>query len=190
MGRIPFDQLDVLIVGEVGKNYSGAGIDPNVVGRLLIEAAPELETNKPKIIRMGALDLSPESHGNGTGIGIADLTTERAIAAIDQAPFRMNNLTARFLWRSKLPIAFATDREVIEQCIDTCWQPIPDRLRFAFIPNTLEVAELWVSKALADEARGNPGLSVSTETRMLPFDVEGNVVQESLFPHSVRGRRQ
>ncbi|HVK07862.1 MAG TPA: lactate racemase domain-containing protein [Gemmataceae bacterium] len=189
MGRLPFDQLDVLIVGEVGKNYSGAGIDPNVVGRLLIEAAPELETNKPKITRMGALDVSPESHGNGTGIGIADLTTERALAAIDPGPFRMNNLTARFLWRSKLPIAFATDREVIENCIDTCWQPFADRVRFAIIPNTLEVAELWVSKPLADEARGKPGLTVTAEGRPLPFDPKGNVVQETLFPHSVRGRR-
>src|SRR5256885_1438150 len=64
MGKLPFDELDVLVIGEIGKNYSGAGIDPNVVGRLLIEAAPELETNKPKIIRMCCLDLSPESHGN------------------------------------------------------------------------------------------------------------------------------
>lgn len=189
MGRLPFDELDVLIVGEVGKNYSGAGIDPNVVGRLLIEAAPELETNRPKITRMGALDLSPESHGNGTGIGIADLTTARALAAIDQEPFRMNNLTARFLWRSKLPIAFKTDRECIEQCIDTCWQPIPERLRMAVIPNTLEVAELWVTKALADAARGNPDLAVGTEARSMPFDVSGNVEQEKMFPHSVRGRR-
>ena len=86
MGRLPFHALDVLIVGECGKNYSGAGIDPNVVGRMLIEASPEAETNNPRITRMGVLDVSPESHGNATGIGIADLTTTRAIAAIDQAP--------------------------------------------------------------------------------------------------------
>src|SRR5262245_53701954 len=86
MGRIPFDQLDVLVVGEIGKNYSGAGMDPNVIGRLYIESYPELETNKPKITRIVALDVSPESHGNGTGIGLADLTTRRAIDAIDPVP--------------------------------------------------------------------------------------------------------
>ena len=59
-------------------------IDPNVVGRLLIEAAPELETNNPRVTRMCCLDLSPESHGNGTGVGIADLTTTRLLAAIEQ----------------------------------------------------------------------------------------------------------
>src|SRR5262249_49118250 len=71
MGRLPFEQLDLLVIGEIGKNYSGAGIDPNVVGRLLVETAPEFES--PKITRICALDLSPESHGNGTGCGIADL---------------------------------------------------------------------------------------------------------------------
>jgi len=190
MGKLPFDELDVLVIGEIGKNYSGAGIDPNVVGRLLIEAAPELETNKPKIIRIACLDLSPESHGNGTGVGIADLTTDRCLAAIDPVPLRMNNLTARFLWRSKLPLGFPTDRECIEQAIDTCWQPNLDQVKFAIIPNTLEVAELWVSKALADVARGNGSLDISREARPVPFDGQGNVAQEKLFPHSVRGRRR
>jgi hypothetical protein len=189
MGKIPFEELDVLVVGEIGKNYSGAGIDPNVVGRLLIEAAPELETNKPKITRMCCLDLSPESHGNGTGVGIADLTTDRLLAAIDPVPLRMNNLTARFLWRSKLPLGFPTDRECIEQSIDTCWQPLPERLKFAIIPNTLEVAELWVSKPLADLAQSNTTLAVSRESRPIPFDKNGNLEQEKLFPHSVRARR-
>jgi hypothetical protein len=91
MGRLPFDQLDLLVIGEIGKNYSGAGIDPNVVGRLLIETQPEPAT--PSITRICCLDLSPESHGNGTGVGIADLTTDRLLAAIDPVPFRMNNLT-------------------------------------------------------------------------------------------------
>jgi hypothetical protein len=183
------DRDEVLVVGEIGKNYSGAGIDPNVVGRLLIEAAPELETNKPKITRMCCLDLSPESHGNGTGVGIADLTTDRLLKSIDQAPFRMNNLTARFLWRSKLPFAFPTDRECIEQAVDTCWQPIAERLKLAVIPNTLEVTELWVSKVLADAARSSSNLAVGGEGRPLPFDANGNLEQEKLFPHSVRGRR-
>lgn len=91
MARLPFEQLDLLVIGEIGKNYSGAGIDPNVVGRLLMETQPEPAS--PRITRICALDLSPESHGNGTGVGIADLTTDRLLAAIDPVPFRMNNLT-------------------------------------------------------------------------------------------------
>jgi hypothetical protein len=190
MGRLPFPAFDVLVIGECGKNYSGAGIDPNVVGRMLIEASPEAETNNPRITRVAVLDVSPESHGNGTGIGIADLTTNRALASIDPVPFRMNNLTARFLWRSKLPIGFATDREVVATAVETCWQPVAERVKFAVIPNTLEVAELWISAALAVEAKGNPNLELVGDPMPLPFDGAGNLLQEKLFPHSVRGKRE
>jgi hypothetical protein len=187
MGRLPFDQLDLLVIGEIGKNYSGAGIDPNVVGRLLIEGEPEFE--RPRITRICCLDLSPESHGNGTGVGIADLTTDRLLAAIDPVPFRMNNLTACFLWRSKLPFAFPTDRECIEMGLNTCWQPNADKIRMAFVANTLEVADLWVSAPLLEEARKHPHLQATGDLAPLPLDAAGNVIQERLFPHSVRGRR-
>jgi len=188
MGRLPIDQLDLLVIGEIGKNYSGAGIDPNVVGRLLVEGQEEFD--KPRITRIVCLDLSPESHGNGTGVGIADLTTDRLLASIDPVPFRMNNLTACFLWRSKLPIAFPTDRECIENGLKTCWQPFPEKLRVAFIPNTLEMAELWVSPAVLADVKAHPQLEQTGEPRPVPFNSAGNVVQEQLFPHSVRGRRQ
>ena len=188
MGRLPFDKLDLLVIGEIGKNYSGAGIDPNVVGRLLIEG--DKEPDSPKITRICCLDLSPESHGNGTGVGIADLTTDRLLAQIDPVPFRMNNLTACFLWRSKLPFAFPTDRECIEVGLNTCWQPKQNELRVALIPNTLELAELWVSPALLEEAKGRKDLEVRGDLRPLPFDGAGYLQQETLFPHSVRGRRQ
>jgi hypothetical protein len=188
MGRLPFAELDLLVIGEIGKNYSGAGIDPNVVGRLLIEGEPE--TYDPKITRICALDLSPESHGNGTGVGIADLTTDRLLAQIDPVPFRMNNLTACFLWRSKLPIAFPTDRECIEAGIATCWQPDRSKIRLAVIPNTLEVADLWISPSLVGQARENRELEIAGEARELPFDGAGNLQQRKLFPHSVQGRRK
>jgi len=187
MARLPFEQLDLLIIGEIGKNYSGAGIDPNVVGRLLVETAPEFES--PKITRICALDLSPESHGNGTGCGIADLTTERLLASIDQKPFRMNNLTACFLRRSQLPFAFPTDRECIECGIATCWQPAVEKLRMAIVPNTLELSEIWVSKPLVEEARTRQYLEVTGKLQPAPLDAAGNLQQEALFPNSVRGRR-
>src|SRR5207237_2686704 len=144
MGRIPFDQLDLLVIGEIGKNYSGAGIDPNVVGRLMLELAPEPES--PRITRICALELSPESHGNGTGVGLADLITHRLRDAIDPAVSHANTITACFLHRAKVPIPFATDRECIETGLATCWQPDRAAVRLAVIPNTLEVNALWVSE--------------------------------------------
>jgi len=189
MGRLPFKGMDVLIIGECGKNYSGAGMDPNVIGRMLIEATPEAETNDPRIVRIAVLEVSPESHGNATGIGLADITTTRALDSIDPIPFKMNNFTARSLWRSKLPFAFDTDREVIEKCVETCWQPEYDKVKFCVIPNTLEVAEMWISAPLAAEAKNHPHLEFVGEPIALPFDANGSLIQEKLFPHSVRGRR-
>lgn len=189
MGRLPFEQLDLLVIGEIGKNYSGAGIDPNVVGRLLMECQTEVDS-PPHITRICALDLSPESHGNGTGVGIADLTTDRLLASIDPGPFRMNNLTACFLWRSKLPLSFANDQECLAAGISTCWQPNFDAIRMALIPNTLELADLWVSPPLLEEAKKHPHLEIVGDPRALPFDAAMNLKQEALFPHSVRGRRK
>ena len=91
MGRLPFDQIDVLIVGELGKNYSGAGMDPNVIGRLMVETQPDFD--RPVVTRLAVLDVSDESHGNIVGIGFADLTTERLVAKMDPVPFRINVLT-------------------------------------------------------------------------------------------------
>jgi hypothetical protein len=188
IGRLPFEQLDLLVIGEIGKNYSGAGIDPNVVGRLLLETFAE--TPSPSITRVCALDLAPESHGNATGVGIADLTTDRLLAAIDPVPFRMNNLTACFLWRSKLPLGFPDDRACLAAGVETCWQPDRAALRMAVIPNTLELEHLWVSAALLEEAKQHPHLVAEGKLQPLPFDAAGNLVQEQLFPHSVRGRRR
>ena len=187
MGRLPFGQLDLLVIGEIGKNYSGSGIDPNVVGRLLMETQPE--SWEPCITRICALDLSQESHGNGVGVGIADLTTNRLLAALDPTPMRINVLTACFLCRSKLPLALPTDRECIQTGLETCWQPLREKVRMAVIPNTLELAELWASPALVEEARAHPHLKVEGEARPLPFDAAGNLRQEEMFPQSVRGRR-
>lgn len=187
MARLPFDKLDLLVIGELGKNYSGAGIDPNVVGRLLMECEPEFES--PKITRICVLDISPESHGNGVGIGTADLTTDRLLARIDPVPLRMNVLTACFLWRAKLPFGFPTDRECIEMGVSTCWQPVRERLRMAIIPNTLELKELYVSTALLEEARRQAHLEVLGDLAPIPFDAAGTLPQARLFPHSTQGRR-
>ncbi len=189
MGKIPFEKVDILVIGELGKNYSGSGIDPNVVGRFLVETAPEMEPATPCVTRMVCLDVSAESHGNATGIGLADITTERAIAAIDPGPFRMNNLTACCLWRCKLPLAFANDGEAMQAAIDTCWQPIDDHRKIVFIPNSLEVGEMWVSPALIDEVKAHPDLQIVGEVKAIPFDSNGNIIQEQLFPHSIRAKR-
>ncbi len=187
MGRLPFDQLDVLIVGELGKNYSGAGMDPNVIGRQMVETQPDFD--RPVITRLAVLDASEESHGNLVGIGFADLTTERLVSKIDPEPFRINVLTSCCLERARIPITLSTDRDVFETALQTCWRLDPSEARLVLIPNTLELNTLWVSPALKDEVRAHPDLTLETDDRPIPFSTDGTLDQESLFPESVRARR-
>lgn len=187
MGRLPFDQIDVLIVGELGKNYSGAGMDPNVIGRLMVETQGDLP--RPVITRLAVLDVSDESHGNIVGVGFADLATERLVARMDPEPFRINVLTSCFLERARIPITLPTDRAVIETAIDTCWRIDPAEARMVVVPNTLELDTLWVTPPLRDEARKHPHLKLEAESLPIPFLADGSLDQTALFPQSVRGRR-
>ena len=187
MGRLPFDQIDVLVVGELGKNYSGAGMDPNVIGRLMVETMPDFE--RPKVTRLAVLDVSEESHGNIVGIGFADLAHDRIVEAMDPEPFRINVLTSCFLERARIPITLPTDREVLQVCLETCWRIDPSDARLVLIPNTLEVDTLWVSPALRDEVEAHPHLAFESDFEPIPLDPAGTLDQEGLFPRSVRGRR-
>ncbi|GIW89049.1 MAG: hypothetical protein KatS3mg108_3373 [Isosphaeraceae bacterium] len=188
MGRLPYDQIDVLIVGELGKNYSGAGMDPNVIGRLLVETQPDFD--RPIITRLAVLDVSPESHGNIVGVGFADLTTDRLVAALDPEPFRINVLTSCFLERARIPITLPTDRDVFRVALETCWRLDPADARLVVIPNTLELKTLWISPALDQETRQNPRLRLRTDYQPIPFLEDGSLDQERMFPDSVRARRR
>ncbi|MFO0892388.1 MAG: lactate racemase domain-containing protein [Isosphaeraceae bacterium] len=187
MGRLPFDQIDVLVVGELGKNYSGTGLDPNVIGRQRVETMPDL--SRPMITRLAVLDLSPETRGNALGIGLADLTTDRLVKAIDPVPMRVNSFTSNFLTRARVPLSLPTDRDVITASIDTCWRIDPAEARLVIVPNTLELTTLWVTRPLAAEVEAHPELSFESDFLPMPWDRAGNLEQERLFPESVRGRR-
>ena len=187
MGRLPFDQIDVLVVGELGKNYSGAGMDPNVIGRLMVETQNDFE--RPVVTRLVVLDASEESHGNLVGIGFADLTTECLVRKLDPVPFRINSLTSCCLERSRIPITLPTDRDVFDAALATCWKIDPAEARLVIIPNTLEVNTLWVSPALEAEVKSHPHLTFETEFQPIPLADDGQLDQIALFPESVRGRR-
>ena len=187
MGRLPFDQIDVLIVGELGKNYSGTGLDPNVIGRQRVETMPDLP--RPVITRLAVLDLSVETRGNALGIGLADLTTDRLVRAIDPVPMRVNSLTSNFLTRARVPLSLPDDQRVIQACLDTCWKVDPQEARLVIIPNTLELTTLWVTKPLAAEVEVHPELRFESGFQSMPFDKSGQLLQERLFPESVRARR-
>lgn len=168
--RLPVEEMDVLVVDQVGKNYAGTGMDPNVIGRMRIPGQPEPAS--PRIGRIVALRLSPESEGNAQGIGLADLTTQRLVDAIDLRVTSLNAITSTFLHRSFIPITLPSDRDAIAAAFGTLGIVEPRKARVLRIANTLHLERLLVSEAVAEEMRGQEGIEVG-ETREWSFDPEG-----------------
>ncbi len=175
MAALPFDRLDVLIVDEMGKNISGTGMDTNILGRMFVPGVPEQD--RPRITAVVVLNLTRESHGNAIGIGLADFTTERVVAAIDWHATYMNGYTAGLsgLLRNRLPNVLPNDRAAIATAIRMCGQPDLERLRVARIRNTLTPADVEFSPSLLDEARATR-VEVLDEARPLRFDDAGRLL--------------
>jgi hypothetical protein len=174
MPRLPFDRVDVLVVDEIGKNISGSGMDTNVIGRKFHDHAAA-KNEFPKIKRIIVRGLTEATHGNGTGIGIAEFCTQRVLDQIDIEKTRINCLTAGHAPAAMLPIDFATDRRALEVALPTIGLTEPPSAKLLWIANTLELAEIECSAAYLDEARKLPHLEILTECRELPFDAEGNL---------------
>ncbi|MFQ5842865.1 MAG: DUF2088 domain-containing protein, partial [Thermodesulfobacteriota bacterium] len=167
--KIPLEDLDILIVDEMGKNISGAGIDPNVIGFWRREGGPR----KPDYRTLIVLDLTPESEGNAVGIGMVDLTTRKVMDKVDLKPTYTNAITSG-VWRSaRLPIALESDRVVLETALSHVFDP--DHVRMARIFNTLQLENFWATEALLPELRKQEGITVDEEPLRLQFDHEGNL---------------
>lgn len=172
MPRLPFDDLDVLVVDRIGKDISGAGIDTNVVGRMRVVGQPEPERRVTAIV---ALDLSEASHGNAMGIGTADFTTARLLAKVDFEALYTNALTAGLIGiqRMAIPCVMPTDLAAVSAAIACRGRDTP--LRLAWIADTLHTELLAASPALCDEARERAGLEVIGEPAPMPFDPAGRL---------------
>ena len=174
MGRLPFDELDLLIVDWTGKNISGTGMDTNVIGRMMQNFEPE--PAKPAILRIFVRDLTEESDGNATGIGLADFTTTRLVDKIDRHSTYMNGITALGPQKSKIPFYYDTDREAIEVALDTIGLTEPEDARVIRIESTLRLTELDISEVLLEDAKLHSRLEVIGETQPFEFDAVGNLL--------------
>lgn len=178
MPSLPFDDIDVLVLCEMGKNISGTGIDPNIVGRYLIRDVEDDPT--PHIYRIVCLDLTDESHHNAIGVGIADLITRRMFEKIDLDPTYTNTITSGFLERGFLPIIAESDNQAIEIALGCCNRLVTrENARLVFAKNTLDLTELIVSQALVGELKGRADIEVLGETT-LAWDADGYLA-EKLF---------
>ena len=174
MARLPFSPIDVLVVEEIGKNISGAGMDTNVIGRPSNPHEPF--PADPKILWIVALDMTEESGGNATGIGNADFTTRRLAEKIDWKPTAINCLTACAPNGAKLPLVFDSDREAVENALNCIGLTKPEQARVIRIKNTLVLGEIECSEVFQPEIAKRPDLVVVGEGRSLAFDAAGQIV--------------
>jgi hypothetical protein len=168
--RIPFDRLDVLVVDEMGKNISGTGMDNNVIG-IGPRVGGKMEMGHPAVLTIVVLGLTPETHGNANGVGLADITTRRLVDSIDYKATYTNVLTTRLWSAGRLPVIMDTDREAMEVAVG---ETPPGEVRLVRIRNTLHLEELEISEALLPEAE-KAGLTVVRGPQALAFDDAGRV---------------
>jgi hypothetical protein len=178
MPQLPLDEIDLLIVDEIGKEISGTGMDTNIIGREIAgysTSRGRAETVKPHISRIFVRDLSSKTYGNGIGLGLADFTTSRAVRALDLKAMYMNAVTSIGLHPAKIPIYFDSDREVMEHAMSTLASSHPERACIVRISNTLKLSRMLVSECCSDAVAARPHVTISGGPRPIEFDQDGNL---------------
>lgn len=173
MPKINIDPIDLLIVDQLGKDISGEGMDPNVTGRSPVPGVPFEGTST--IHRIAVLDLTEETHGNATGIGMADLITKKCFNKVDFQATYANVLTAGLFQSAKMPVTLENEQEVLAVGLKACTRIPTHKARVVRIKDTLHLSEFWVSEIIAKELYNHPNFTVTSEKRPFTFDVHGNL---------------
>jgi hypothetical protein len=171
MPSILFTPIDVLVVDEMGKEFSGTGIDPNITGRA---ATPYVNTTQ-SVSKMVVLDLTERSHGNAAGIGLADVCTRRLFEKLDYEATYANVITSTVLLGAKIPVMMPNDRMAIQTAVKTCNATDPGHVRLVRLPNTLHLEHIEISEAMLEEAGRHSGVEILGGARDWTFDAEGNL---------------
>ena len=173
MPSILVGEADVLVVNEMGKNYSGTGVDPNISGTW----SNDYVSGGLKVKRTCFLDLTDCSHGNANGMGLASIITARMFEKLDLNKIYMNSFTSTVLKSAMMPPVVANDREAIQACIRTANRIDRDHVRMVRIKNTLHIGEIMLSESYYEDVVNGkyPGLTAVSEPAELLFDEEGNL---------------
>lgn len=178
MPLLPFDEVDVMVVNEMGKNISGEGIDPNVIGRRVFVAEPA--PKKPDITRIFVRSLSKESHGNAIGVGLADFVHQRIADDMRKKPTYINAFTAMAPRDARLPMVAENDKEGLKYAIGTIAPIELDEVKVLWIQNTSKVDTFYASRALLEEITGNKDIEIEKKAVSIKFN-KNNDIKGELF---------
>ncbi len=174
MPKLPFDRADVLLIDEIGKDVSGAGLDTNVVGRKYLDHVAR-DDEFPKIRYLVIRGLSQASGGNATGLGLAEFCRSDILRNMDIHATRTNCLTGSHATAAMIPLDYGTDREILDAVLSVTGLTPPAATRLMWIENTLKIAEVECSEAYFDEAATRSDLEILTQPRKLPLGNDGNL---------------
>lgn len=166
MPRLIIEPMDVLIVDEIGKDISGDGMDPNITGRY----ATPYASGGPDIARVVVLGLTEKTHGNANGIGMADITTRKAVEETTREYGYANALTSTVVACVKFPMYLDTEKLAVQAAIKTCNAFDLSKVRMARIHNTLELKEIWISESMLEEAKAHPDIDILSEPMVMPLE--------------------
>ncbi len=179
MARLPFDRVDVLLIDRIGKNVSGTGLDTNVVGRKFNDHRA-VEGELPRVRRICLRGLTPETHGNAVGLGIAEFCRTRLVRGANLAATRLNAMVANHVSAAMLPLDYETDRAMLAAALGTIGLTPAKDVRLLWIADTLHLNELECSAAYLTEAQEHNTLEILTPPRPLPFDASDNLPEDHL----------
>lgn len=171
MPRILVDECDVLVVDQIGKNFSGDGMDPNITGTFCTPYA----TGGIKSQKVCVLDLSPETHGNGIGLGYSSATTKRVFEQLDLPSMYPNAITCTVLGGVRIPIVMESDKEAIQVCVRTCVEIDKTNPKIVRIPNSLHIEHIMLSEAYYDQAKQMSNITIESEPEYLKFNENGDL---------------
>jgi hypothetical protein len=176
MPKLPLDDIDLLIIDRIGKNISGAGMDPNITGRWVHGHSSMLGApagDGPHVRRLFVRDLTPETHGNGIGIGLADITTTRLVRELDTKKTYINALTSLTPNAAKIPIHFDTDREAISMALGSLATDDIGKAKIVRIADTLTLDNLEISEPALQSRL--PAVEMLDGPKEMSFDGAGNL---------------
>ena len=172
--RLPFNFVDVLVIDRMGKDISGVGFDPNVVGRKY-DDHKAVEGEFPKVRRIALRGLTPASCGNATGMGMAEFCKSQLLRDADPAATRLNCLVSGHVSAAMPPLDYETDREILAAALGNIGMTEPSNAKLIWIADTLHLDEVECSATYLDEARRRDDLEILTTPHELPFDAAGNL---------------
>ncbi|HCL30247.1 MAG TPA: [Fe-S]-binding protein [Candidatus Latescibacteria bacterium] len=176
MPRLPFDRVDLLVIDAMGKNISGSGMDTNVVGRKYNDHAAA-EKEFPKVTRILVRGLTPETHGNAAGIGMAEYCHKRLVDGIDMEATVINCMTGNAPSGAAIPVHFATDSECLEKALQTVGFVEPENAKVLRVRDTLHLGELLVSESYEKEIASRDDLSILAPATAMEFDTQGDLLE-------------